>query len=69
MSFAASLTHRLYGVPRLPGVCFLLIRAQAARAESVWPVAALAIAVTHRLNAVPFSPYTCSFDSPGQGLP
>jgi len=52
-SFAAAVTHLLYGVPVWPGTCFLLSFAQARAGLPVSPVASLAIAVTHWLNGVP----------------
>jgi hypothetical protein len=43
--------------------------AHAARGELLAPVAALAMAVTHWLNGVPFSPLTCLWLWPWQSLP
>ena len=65
----AAATQRLNGEPLLPAVCLWLTPAHAARAVLASPLAAFAIAVTHWLKGVPFSPGTCFLLSVAQRRP
>ena len=68
-SFAAAVTHSLYGVPFAPLTWCLLSPSQAAFGVDALPLASFAIAVTHCENGVPLVPATWRLLSAWQKRP